>query len=35
MKPKFDTNEEYWEWYEKKMDKKAVRDYWGDEEEDG
>lgn len=34
MKPQFNTDEEYWEWYEKEMDKKSVRDYWG-EEEDG
>ena len=34
--PKFDTNEEYWRWFEKKDEERALDDYFGKEgEKDG
>jgi len=28
-KPKFDTNEEYWRWFEKKDQERMLNDYFG------
>ena len=32
---KFDTNEEYWRWFEKKQEEKVVNDYFMEVEENG
>jgi len=33
--PKFDTNEEYWRWFERKQEEKIVEDSSWEEEIDG
>ena len=33
-KKKFDTNEEYWRWYEEKEEQKTLNDYFIEEVED-
>lgn len=33
--PTFWTNEEYWRWYEKKMEEKIIDDYFPNYGEDG
>ena len=30
MKQKFDTNEEYWIWFEEKQNEKTLNDYFGE-----
>jgi len=30
MKPKFDTEEEYWRWFEKKREEQILNEYFGE-----
>ncbi len=32
---KFNTNEEYWRWFENKQEEKVIKDYFGEVEESG
>lgn len=31
MKQKFEIDEEYWKWYDKKIEKEIINDYFGEE----